>query len=482
MTTHQAHPSQRPRPSSGAPDSKASPALWQQLDLAARGLQAVRAGQSARALVQSWPEALRPGAQALLYHTLRHTGTAASLQQQLVARRPQPQVEALLCVALSLLLDDGEPSYAPFTVVDQAVEALRRRRKFSAQAGFVNACLRRFLRERDALLAAAENEPQARWNHPLWWIERLRQDYPDQWRAILAANNQRAPLTLRVNQSRCSRADYLQLLAQRGVAAQPIGAAGVVLGEAMDVRRLPGYADGWFSVQDAGAQLAAPMLLQDAVGAPTDAPLLVLDACAAPGGKTAHLLELAAIRGLPIELLAMDVDATRCERITQNLTRLQLPPSRVVAADASRPQQWCDHLLQGRQLDLLLLDAPCSAAGIVRRHPDIRWLRRASDIEALAAVQQSLLSVLWPLLKPGGRLLYCTCSVFHTEGEDQVRRFLARQDDAQLLAPALQLLPTLAVHHDTVLPAPTPASAAQMPQMHNHDGFFYALLGKRTVA
>lgn len=445
-----------------------APPLWRQIGLAAQGLQSVRAGQSARAVLQEWPHDVRPGAQALLYQSLRHLGTAQALRAQLAPRKPAPLVEALMCTVLAVLLDAQAMGYDDFTLVNQAVTALRKNHKTQAQAGFVNACLRRFLREREALLAQVSHDAVAQWNHPDWWIARLQQQYPNEWQSILQANNSRAPLSVRVNTCQISRDDYAEHLRAQGVAHWPVEDAGLILAQAVDVRALPGYAQGWFSVQDAGAQKAASLLLDGLVqgAGKAQTPLHVLDACAAPGGKTAHLIEYAARHGCALDLLALDVDAQRCSRIHENLARLQLN-AKVAVADAGQPAQWQAQHLGTQALDAILLDAPCSASGIVRRHADVRWLRRESDISALAVIQQQLLLSLWPLLRKGGRLLYCTCSVFHDEGQAQIQQFLQSQSDAHLMAPMQHLLPS----HFT-LPEPTHTPI-------DHDGFFYALLQKQ---
>ena len=450
-----------------------SPALWQQLQLAAQGLRAVRAGQSARAVLQLWPASLRPGAQALLYHGLRHLGTAQVLREQLATRKPSAQVDALLCLALAALWQPDAVGYDDFTLVNQAVTALRKQRDTQAQAGFVNACLRRFLRERAALQAVVAQSPLAQWNHPLWWIEKLQRQYPAQWQAVLEANNGRAPLSLRINTTQISRGDYLAQLQEQGMAAWPVQGSGLLLTQAVDVRQLPGYAEGWFSVQDAGAQTAAPLLLEGLQAADPSAPLRILDACAAPGGKSAHLIEHARAIGQSIRLLALDVDAARCERIHENLQRLRLQAhAQVQVADAGQVAQWQAHL-QGRLLDGILLDAPCTASGIVRRHPDVRWLRRPEDVAALAKTQQYLLRQLWPLLREGGRLLYCTCSVFHEEGQDQMQQFLAQHANARLVHPVQHGLP----RYFSAVQAPAAGESGE-----DHDGFFYGLLEKTTGA
>jgi 16S rRNA (cytosine967-C5)-methyltransferase len=299
------------------------------------------------------------------------------------------------------------------------------------------------------------------WNHPPWWIAQLQRDWPAQWQGLLSAANQHPPLTLRVNRRRCSGADYLQRLAAAGHAARLLDDAAfagqaVVLERPCAVDALPGFADGDVSVQDASAQRAALLL---AAGGALPAGARVLDACAAPGGKTAHLLELG-----DFDVLALDSDAQRLQRAAQTLHRLRLH-AELKVADAARPEQWWD----GRPFDAILLDAPCSASGIVRRHPDIRWLRRASDLRTLAALQARLLDALWPLLARGGRLVYATCSIFKAEGGQQIDAFLQRHRGAgAALDPASpgQLLP-LADNRGT---APGEQTL--------HDGFYLALLLK----
>ena len=434
--------------------------LWQQLQGAAALLLAVRAGRSMTAELERVPPHLRPGVQALGFHALRWLGRAEALRQQLVSRPPPPEADALLCVALALASEVDESMYTEYTLVDQAVEAAKQGEETQHQASFINGCLRRFLRERAELLAVCERKPQAVWNHPQWWVDRVRKDHPDVWQSILQANNSRPPLTLRVNTRQTTRADYLLALQAAGIDAEPVGAQGILLAGGGAVTRLPGYADGHFSVQDAGAQLAAPLLL-DGLQASSGQPLRLLDACAAPGGKTAHLLELA-----DAELLALDMDAQRCQRITQNLARLQLQ-ARIVVADAGQPDAWWD----GQLYDGILLDAPCTASGIVRRHPDVRWLRRPGDIAQLAAQQKRLLEALWPLVRPGGRLLYCTCSVFRAEGQAQIETFLMHHTDALLLPSPGHLLPQ------------SGAASPVFPDnlLREYDGFYYALLEKRPA-
>ncbi len=563
----------RPLPAR-APSPGVAPPLERLLDHAADVLQAVRAGRSPEPALAAVPADARAGAQAIAFHALRWLGTALALRERLAERTPPPPVDALLLTALAQLWPVDAPPYADHVLVDQAVRCAQRRAP--AAAAFINAVLRRCARERRTLAVAVAQQPQAAWNHPAWWIERLRHGWPQQWQALLAAANLRPPMMLRVNARRGDAAGYVRRLADERRAAVAIGSHAVLLAEPCPVEHLPGFSEGLVSVQDWHAQQAAPLL----VGAGTlrlPAGARVLDACAAPGGKTAHLLELA-----DLDVLALDNDAPRLARVQQSALRLGLPgahelpplqavspqfgtaprpqatlpalpaasfaaaalpvaallpapgaaaapgsallapgsalaplavpPSGAARADADRhahahahgaalsrdygpaarlrlaigdarePRGWWD----GRPFDAILLDAPCSASGIVRRHPDVRWLRRADDIAALARVQAQMLDALWPLLAPGGRLLFATCSLFRAEGSRVVDAFLQRLGDGSAqLDPASpgHLLP-LADNGMTV-PAPglgvataRAAAAAVAPG----DGFFYALLHKRRLS
>lgn len=433
-----------------------APPLWQLLQHTAGAVQAVSQGKSLTAQLAGVPSAFRPGVQALSFQVMRQLGRARSLRALLAKRKPPPAVDALLCCALALAWDDAQAPYPAHTLVSQVVEAARRQRQTQAQAGFVNACLRRFLREREDLVAQTESDPQAHWNHPQWWIERLQRDHPQEWQHLLARTQHPAPMTLRVNLQRGSVANYQQRLLSAGLdAGLAVGPCGVQLAQAVPVQQLPGFDVGDVSVQDAAAQVAAPLLLQGL----TQPGLRVLDACAAPGGKTGHLLEMRP----DAQVLALEIDADRCERIHQNLQRLSVQ-AQVLRADAAEPQQWWD----GRPFDAILLDAPCTASGIVRRHPDVRWLRRPEDSQQLAQTQQTLLERLWPLLAPGGRLLYCTCSVFRAEGDEVLAAFLRRNTQARLLPSPGHLTPA------TTLAG---LSLGDNP-LGEHDSFYYALLGK----
>ena len=420
----------------------------------ADAVQAVRAGQSLNAALARCPGPARPGTQALSFHALRWLGAAQVLRAHLAPKPPPPTVDALLLTALALLWPAAPVRYAEHTLVDQAVAAARLRAP--ASASFMNAVLRRFLRERDALVAMALRDPLARFNHPVWWLERLKRDWPEQWQPMLAANNEQAPMTLRVNARRNTADAYVARLAGQGLASREVGPQAVQLAQPCAVDKLPGFAQGDVSVQDAAAQLAAPLL----IGAGLAPGARVLDACAAPGGKTAHLLELA-----DLDVLALDTDPARLTRVHDTLARLGLA-ARTLAADAGEPAAWWD----GRPFDAILLDAPCSAAGIVRRHPDVRWLRRPTDIAALSAQQMRLLDALWPLLAPGGRLLYCTCSVFKAEGVHQIDAFLQRHPGARVA-----VSPPSPGH---LLPLPDNDLSESGAQGASADGFFYALIAK----
>ena len=420
----------------------------------ADAVQAVRAGQSLNAALARCPGPARPGTQALSFHALRWLGAAQVLRAHLAPKPPPPTVDALLLTALALLWPAAPVRYAEHTLVDQAVAAARLRAP--ASASFMNAVLRRFLRERDALVAMALRDPLARFNHPVWWLERLKRDWPEQWQPMLAANNEQAPMTLRVNARRNTADAYVARLAGQGLASREVGPQAVQLAQPCAVDKLPGFAQGDVSVQDAAAQLAAPLL----IGAGLAPGARVLDACAAPGGKTAHLLELA-----DLDVLALDTDPARLTRVHDTLARLGLA-ARTLAADAGAPAAWWD----GRPFDAILLDAPCSAAGIVRRHPDVRWLRRPTDIAALSAQQMRLLDALWPLLGPGGRLLYCTCSVFKAEGVHQIDAFLQRHPGARVA-----VSPPSPGH---LLPLPDNGRSESGAQGASADGFFYALIAK----
>jgi len=433
--------------------------LWRQLQSTASVIEAVRSGHSGTAAIEIVAPELRPGVQALAFYVWRNLGRAEALRRALASKSPPPAADALLCVALALAWCDADAPYDVHTLVNQTVEAAKRSMTARAQANFVNACLRRFLRERSDLIARTDSDPVALWNHPKWWIERVKREHPKQWRNILALANTHPPMTLRVNARKTTASEYLQVLLSAGINGRLLGAGAIILERPVPVQNLPGFGDGLVSVQDAAAQLAAPMLLGGLMN--SSAKLHILDACAAPGGKTGHLLELA--NG---DITALEVDSRRCVRINQNVMRLGLTAT-VLNADAVKPKEWWD----GQLYDAILLDAPCTASGIVRRHPDVRWLRRESDIEKLAALQQKMLRTLWALVRPGGRLLYCTCSIFLAEGSGQVKTFLAHNTDAVLLPSPGHLLPG-----NNTNPGDVPDN-----QLGDFDGFYYALFEKQTA-
>lgn len=386
----------------------------------------------------------RGAIQDIAYRTLRVLGRSEALLTLLTQRAPDPAVlHGLLCCALSLI--DYEPGstaapYEIFTVVNQAVLAASGDPAMAHAKGMVNAVLRRFLRERSTLLAEALRQPVAQWNYPAWWIDAMRTSWPRDWQAILSAGNAAPPLTLRVNQRKITTAAYQELLASQHIAARQVGPVAVCLERPLPVLQIPGFSAGLVSVQDAAAQLAAPLLdVRDG--------MRVLDACAAPGGKTGHLLELAGV-----DLTALDNDARRLQRISDNLQRLELSAT-LQSGDAGATDWW-----DGRPFDRILADVPCTASGILRRHPDIRWLRRKADTAQLATVSARILDNLWRMLRPDGKLVFVTCSLWPQESEAQAAAFAERNQAVRLPAPG-QLLPTATNELD-------------------HDGLFYALFAK----
>ncbi|MEJ1353412.1 MAG: 16S rRNA (cytosine(967)-C(5))-methyltransferase RsmB [Candidatus Sedimenticola sp. (ex Thyasira tokunagai)] len=359
------------------------------------------------------------------------------------------EVKALILLGLYQLI---YMRIAPHAAVAETVEAARLLNKKWA-VGLINALLRRFQRESEALLSEVDRKDEARFTTPAWLLKQLKSAWPDEWQAIVEAANSHPPMSLRVNLSRISRDDYLEQLQQVEIAAQPIPATegGVCLAQPLDVSRLPGFNEGMVSVQDGGAQLAA-VLLDPQPGQ------RLLDACAAPGGKTCHLLEL-----VPegVELTALDIDERRLVRVEQNLQRLGLS-ARVSQGDAGDPKgAWAE-----TAYDRILLDVPCSATGVIRRHPDIKLLRRADDIAALVVAQRQILDAVWPLLKRGGMLLYATCSLLPQENDEQVTHFLSAHEDARE-----RPIEASWGHRRSVGRQTLPGEATM-------DGFFYACLEK----
>lgn len=414
---------------------------------------------SGRNLTLALPDALsafpaatpqqRGAAADLSYGTLRYYGeTNAYLTCLLEKPLTDDRIYTLLLVAIYQLLHDKADA---FTVVNQAVHAVSQFRKPTPKQwakGLVNAILRNFLRRKDEFAAKLANTEVATYSYPQWWINKLKTQYPDHWQPILIAGNQHPPMTLRVNTKKISVDEYLQLLERQDIEASHIGGQAVVLTKPVAVEKIPGFSDGVVSVQDYGAQLAAQLL--DA-----QAGMRVLDACCAPGGKTGHILELA-----DVQLMAMDSDAGRLQRVQENLSRLQLSAD-LVAADAATAD-WYD----GKAFDRILADVPCTASGIVRRHVDIKWLRREADVASFAAQQARILPNLWQLLAKGGKLLYVTCSVFNEENQTQVDKFLLQHPDAKQLPLPVDSFKDLSRLNGQLIPSTA------------HDGFFYALLQK----
>jgi 16S rRNA (cytosine967-C5)-methyltransferase len=403
--------------------SSKAPAEGRLRALAAEALAAVRGGASLDVALPAAQARLKQAAdrallQALCFGVLRDLRLLEALLGLLVERPlKDPRLQALLLAGLFQLRSLRVP---PHAAVSETVAATARIGQ-PARAGLANAVLRRYLRERAALEAALPQDPAIRHSHPDWLVAQLRADWPDRWPDILAANQAPGPLCLRVNTRRTTRDAYQARLQAAGLFASPSPHApqALTLAEAVPVERLPGFAEGEVSVQDAAAQLAAGLLDLEH-GQPRG--LRVLDACAAPGGKSAHILELA-----EVELLALDRDPARLARVQDTLQRLNLQ-ARLQAADAATPPAWWE----GKPFDRILVDAPCSGTGVIRRHPDIKWLRRESDIAALAQAQRRLLDALWPLLAPGGVLLYATCSLLCAEGEDVIAGFLRTRADAEV--------------------------------------------------
>ena len=364
-------------------------------------------------------------------------------------RHKDPAVHALLVLGLVQLEILQLQDYAAVAATVEAVRALKR----PQLAGLVNAVLRRWQREREALLAKLDAKPQTRHAHPAWLAAGLQRDWPAQADAVMAADNREPPLMLRVNRQRCERQALIDQLLAAGyeASAHPWLSDALVLPHSSDVTRMPGFEDGWFAVQDGSAQVAADLAdLHDG--------LRVLDACAAPGGKACHLLERA-----QIDLTALEFDASRAERIRQNLMRLRLN-AKLVVGDAGSPKSWW----KGPAFDRILIDAPCSATGVLRRRPDVRLHRRESDIAAMQQQQRRILAALWPLLAPGGRLIYITCSVLRAENEAIVAELLATQPDAEPVAFTLPIGQAAAVGWQI------------LPGDGDLDGMYYAVLHKQV--
>ena len=391
---------------------------------------------------------------SILYCALRRAVFLERLVAKLVTRRPTSEVTALLCVALSEL---NEQPDKPYVVVNEAINAARLSKATARASGLVNACLRRYLREKSSLDKAILSDRVARFNAPGWWIDRMRKEFgAENLEVLFETLHKKPPMTLRVNVRKTTVEKWLADAQAAGCPARALGGQAVLLEKARPVNRIPGFAEGLVSVQDAGAQLAGLFL------APRSGER-ILDACAAPGGKTAHLLELA-----DCSVTALESDPQRAPRINENLSRLALKAD-VGVCDAADITRWWD----GKPFDAVLLDAPCTASGIVRRQPDVPWIRRPEDIASLARQQRRLLRALWPVLKSGGHLLYCTCSVFPEEGPEQIRAFLKENEDAELVPLGEKnegMMP--------LFPREEPWTGDEK-RPGIHDGFFYALIRKK---
>ena len=432
-----------PPASASAPDRRIAVRDIQRI--AAQTVAAVLSGRTLNHTLEAvWkgPHALtraeRGAIQDLSYGTLRHLGRLRAVLSQLAPRQVNPDLQTLLLVALyQLEYSDA----APYAVVDHAVECAAQIGGHHVKA-FVNAVLRNFQRGRAALLKKADSTDAGRYSYPVWWIERLRRDFSSEAQNILETGNMHPPMTLRVNRRRGTPQEYLNELEQAGQGARMLDGGALTLLRPVPVEQLPGFGQGMVSVQDAGAQLAATLLdISDG--------MRVLDACAAPGGKTAHMLELA-----DVDVTALDADPAGLTRVSSNLERLGLS-ARVACADAAAIDAWWDN----RSFDRVLLDAPCTASGVVRRHPDIKWLRQAADSRRFAEQQQRLLEALWKVLGRGGKLLYVTCSIFMEENQERIDRFTARHPDALVLGAM-------------------PGRGGLLLPDDEHDGFYFALLQK----
>lgn len=388
--------------------------------------------------------------QEICFGVLRHLPQLDFVCQQLMAKpliKKLRPLQFLIYVGIYQLKFLRIPDHA---AVGETVEAARAL-KGESMTKLINGVLRSVQRKPE-LFDVSQAPLPVQTNHPSWLVQSLQTAYPEQWQAVIDANQQKAPLWLRVNVQRCSIQQFCEAFTAAGIAySQPQSELpqAILLEQAIDVTVLPGYAEGWFAVQDIAAQYAALFL------APLNSDRL-LDACCAPGGKTGHLLELAP----DADLLALDKDPQRLVRVRENLIRLG-HQAEVKAGDAATPNQWWD----GELYDRILLDVPCSATGVIRRHPDIRWLRKAADIPALATLQQQILIQIWPLLKPGGILLYATCSVLPQENQQQIAQFLAHHSDATPVALGLGV---------------NDSQWQILPGEHSADGFFYAKLQKKV--
>lgn len=411
--------------------------------------QVVDKGQSLSTALPAAQQTIKPRDHALLqeicYGALRYLPRLESIAGELMdkpLKGKQRVFHHLILVGIYQLSFMRIPAHAAVGETVEGTKALKGPRL----RGLINAVLRNYQRNQEQLDALAISHDAGKYGHPGWLLKLLQHAYPQQWQNIVDANNSKAPMWLRVNRQHHNRDEYLTLLEQEQIeyTLHPQAQDAIKLAAPRDVFTLPGFEQGWVSVQDAAAQLSVNYLTPENGE-------LILDCCAAPGGKTAHILEHS-----QAQVVAIDCDDTRLKRVHENLKRLKLE-AQVICGDARNPQQWW----QGEQFDRILLDAPCSATGVIRRHPDIKWLRRADDIEALAALQSEILDAMWQQLKPGGTLVYATCSITPQENSQQVKAFLARTADATLLG------------SDPELPG-----RQILPGEEDMDGFYYAVLTK----
>lgn len=405
--------------------------------------------------------------QQLCYGTLRYYPRIDVYLNQLLTKpfkAKDKDIEAVLACSIYQLLETRIPSHA---AVNEAVAACKALKKLWAK-GLVNAVLRRLLREREQLDKALEKSQVFKTLHPKWLVKLWRDTWPNQFENIISGNNSQAPMTLRVNQRKNNRAEYLSMLQSAGIEASATqhSPSGITLKKPQDVAALPGFSEGAVSVQDEAAQLSA-YLLNPKAGE------RILDACCAPGGKTCHILELVDNNA---EIVALDISSKRLERVEENLERLDLQAA-LIGADASDTTSWWD----GQPFDRILLDAPCSATGVIRRHPDVKLLRKPADIAKLAELQLTLLNALWPLLKENGTLLYATCSILPEENDQVVLKFLDTTKNASLHALNLELKSLESLNTESQklnVGIDTPTGHQLFPQLGGHDGFYYALLKK----
>ena len=381
----------------------------------------------------------------LAYGAIRFLGENQFFIQQLIDKKiTNKKIEALLCVALFQLNHDQSTD---FTVVNEAVEAAKLINK-SWAGSFVNGVLRNFIRQKENLQTELKNNEEAFYSYPVWWINLIKQNYPKNWESILLNGNKHPPLTLRINERKTNLKQYEEKLKSEEISYRVLGNAALELAQPTPVEKIPGFMDGEVSIQDFGAQLAAKLLdLQDGQ--------ICLDACSAPGGKTGHMLEIA-----DIELVSIDQQKDRLYKVKENLERLHLH-AYLKCADLAAVNTWWNEKL----FDRILLDAPCSASGVVRRHVDIKWLRRPRDIEMFAKQQEAMLEAMWQLLKKGGKLLYATCSIFYDENQKVINHFIKEHTDAKEVEWSVDS--EYSKYENQLIPS------------ENHDGFFYALLEKK---